>query len=52
MRITLSGGKLFLYLILLAALAYGGYRVYHDHVVSFVENHPAGQEVRPDVFGR
>ena len=52
MRIVLSGGKFLLYVILLAALVYGGYRVYRDYVVQYVESHPAGQEVRPDVFGR
>lgn len=52
MRIILSGGKFLFYLLLLAALAYGGYRVYRDYVSSYVENHPAGQKVRPDVFGR
>jgi len=51
MRVTLSGGKIILYVLLLAALAYGGYRVYRDIVVDYVENHPTSHETHLDAAG-
>lgn len=44
--------KRLLLVALLVALAYVGYHVYLEVVTHYVENHPAGQEHRPDVFGR
>lgn len=44
MRVTLSGGKIILYIVLLAAVAYGGYRLYRDVVVDYIENHPTSRE--------
>lgn len=42
-------------LLLIAAvigLIYGGYLVYGQIFTNYIETHPAGQEHRPDVFGR
>ncbi len=42
-------------LLLIAAiigLAYGGYLIYGQVFTDYIDNHPAGQEHRPDVFGR
>lgn len=41
-----------LLLLCVAGLAYAGYHLYRDVVTDYVEDHPAGQEHRPDVFGR
>ena len=50
-RVTLSGGKILFVGALLLVLAYGGFRIYKDVVADYVEEHPAGQEFRPDVSG-
>lgn len=44
--------KTLLLLLFVVALAYAGYHLYGDVVTSYVEDHPAGQEHRPDVLGR
>lgn len=50
-RIVVSGGRFLVFLALLVALAYGLFRFYEQYVTEYVEDHPAGQEHRPDVFG-
>lgn len=44
--------KTLLLLAAVAALAYAGYHLYRNVITDYIDNHPAGQEHRPDVFGQ